>query len=295
MLVILIGRKEGISRAQENAAVGGAEWASSGLCKADASRMRSRLILSSKAEQVEPDSYRHKLTFQSKVFGSTYVLADITPPIAAMPGSQLRILDQASLVVETETSEEQRLVVGKLQFSSSYLDSAANDYVAAGQLVGLYPIEGSSEITQTSEKLVTHDLDAGSYYAIDIHAAKDQDVRAFMSGIVVFQQDAYDDELSCGPEHAERYSNRLYVKQDDGFEALYGHLAQGTILVTEGQRIEMGQIIAKVGCFDTCFNTHLHFQIGGIDDEGYRSVPVKFFDQVGAAPWEPKAGMKRNL
>jgi len=66
--------------------------------------------------------------------------------------------------------------------------------------------------------------------------------------------------------------NLVVVEQDDGFFASYGHLAPSSVSVSEGERVETGQVIAAVGgTGEGNMTTHLHIQL----NEG----PMPLFDQ----------------
>lgn len=267
------------------------------LCKDDASIIKGRIRISNQTEQIDVGMFRHKLHLESLLPVRAYALVRSTPSMDAEFGSMVQVLDKDPLIVETTPSSIEKLVLNEIEISSSYLDSYKSDDAGSQHVVGLFPVKGHSEITQTPERLLTHSSEQGDYYAIDIKAKRGVDVVTFVSGTVIFQYDEYNDQLSCGDEHATRYTNKIHVKQDDGLEARYVHLAEGSVRVSEGQRIEAGQIIADVGCFNGCEvdRAHLHLEVGGMTDEGWRSLPLKFFDEIGGVPREPKLGDIRNL
>lgn len=67
------------------------------------------------------------------------------------------------------------------------------------------------------------------------------------------------------------YGYCVFIKHGYGFETRYGHCSQ--VLVTEGQEIKRGQIIAVVGATGWATGPHLHYEVlvGGthVDPEQY--------------------------
>ena len=55
------------------------------------------------------------------------------------------------------------------------------------------------------------------------------------------------------------YGNCVIVRHDDEFSTLYGHCSQ--LLVTVGQHVNAGQVIAKVGSTGRSTGPHLHFEV----------------------------------
>ena len=67
------------------------------------------------------------------------------------------------------------------------------------------------------------------------------------------------------------YGEYIIINHHDGTMTLYGHLKPGSRLVSEGQTVQQGQVIATVGNTGNCqprpsssnpYNgTHLHFEV----------------------------------
>jgi murein DD-endopeptidase MepM/ murein hydrolase activator NlpD len=55
------------------------------------------------------------------------------------------------------------------------------------------------------------------------------------------------------------FGNCIMLKHANGFETLYGHLSQ--ILVRVGQKVNIGQLIGKVGSTGRSTGPHLHYEI----------------------------------
>lgn len=55
------------------------------------------------------------------------------------------------------------------------------------------------------------------------------------------------------------FGNCIVIKHGNGFETLYGHLSK--ILVSEGQSIEIGENIGKIGSTGRSTGPHLHYEV----------------------------------
>ncbi|MCI8497587.1 MAG: peptidoglycan DD-metalloendopeptidase family protein [Clostridiales bacterium] len=55
------------------------------------------------------------------------------------------------------------------------------------------------------------------------------------------------------------YGNRVMITHDDGQQTLYAHCS--SLLVSNGQRVEQGQVIARVGSTGNSTGPHLHFEV----------------------------------
>ena len=83
---------------------------------------------------------------------------------------------------------------------------------------------------------------------IDLGVAKGTAIRAAMSGTVLFVR-----YKSTG------YGYHLAINHGDGVVTLYAHCSR--ILVTEGQTVSQGDIIAEVGSTGRSTGNHLHFEV----------------------------------
>lgn len=83
---------------------------------------------------------------------------------------------------------------------------------------------------------------------VNIAAPVGTPVRAAAAGEVVYRGSELDG-----------YGNLLLIKHDDGFVTAYAH--NDVMLVKKGQRVDQGQVIAKVGQTGAASEPQLHFEI----------------------------------
>lgn len=57
------------------------------------------------------------------------------------------------------------------------------------------------------------------------------------------------------------YGNYVVIQHSDGNFTLYAHLDANSILVSAGESVEQGQVIAKMGSSGNSTGTHLHFEV----------------------------------
>lgn len=86
-----------------------------------------------------------------------------------------------------------------------------------------------------------------THKGIDIRAAWGSPVKAMAKGEVEFAG------LRGG------FGNCIMIKHGNGFETLYGHLSK--ILVSVGEKIDIGQQIGNVGSTGRSTGPHLHYEI----------------------------------
>ena len=107
-----------------------------------------------------------------------------------------------------------------------------------------------------------------SYYGYRYHPL-DGDWR-YHSGIDVSMSGAYGKNIvatragtvilsSLESESGTGYGNYIIIDHGDGYTSLYGHCS--ALLVSQGQRVSRGQIIARVGSTGWSTGPHLHFEV----------------------------------
>ena len=135
-------------------------------------------------------------------------------------------------------------------------------------------------------------------FAFDFGLPLGTDVTAMRDGVVRFVVDGYENancplnNLNCPDKNCiddeckncANYVNRVVIKHEDGTKALYLHLNKGSIVVSEGDRIIQGQVIAKSGNSGCSTNPHLHVMLMDAASSDYsnawycKSIPLSFCD-----------------
>lgn len=216
-------------------------------------------------------------------FDSYWYMDFSDPPLRDFAEQRVFRVTPQTMAMETVESDKPGLRTGKRFRSYAYLTPAALQAIdSILPITGQYPLAKASLVTQTNSDAIpggTHKSAEGTGQAVDLLTKPGTEVLAFGSGTVVFVEDGYDDRLQCGDVHARTYSNQVVVLQDDGYEAIYGHLKMASSLVAEGMRVEAGMPLARLGYYNgSSADAHLHFQLGALTDEGLMSVPVAFVD-----------------
>jgi murein DD-endopeptidase MepM/ murein hydrolase activator NlpD len=85
--------------------------------------------------------------------------------------------------------------------------------------------------------------------------------------------------LKAGP--ASGFGLAVYIQHANGDVTVYGHMDQ--ILVTEGQVVKAGDVIALLGNRGQATGPHLHFEVhvGGI--QGEKIDPIPWLRERGVA------------
>lgn len=120
-------------------------------------------------------------------------------------------------------------------------------------------------------------------YAYDFSMPLGTEVAAIRSGVVTFVRE---DQPNFGTE-----ANLFVVRHEDGTQAVYGHLSPDGVIVSAGERVEQGQIIALsggAGIFPEGYQ-HLHIQVDMCEAASQcSSVPISFRNALPAdVPLKP--------
>ena len=105
-------------------------------------------------------------------------------------------------------------------------------FIASGFGPRIHPVTG---------KLTLHE-------GLDYVPSFDQYAKSVLSGVVEIVKN-----------DPEGYGNMVVVAHSDGVKTLYGHLAY--VSVTQGQKVEKGVVLGKIGNTGLSTGTHLHFEI----------------------------------
>lgn len=141
--------------------------------------------------------------------------------------------------------------------------------------------------------LLTHDLrveqgfggayshnDEQNHYAVDFAAPIGTDVVAARDGVVMQVENDFGSAGLNREKYGER-ANFVRILHDDDTMALYAHLAEGGVLVRQGQRVRSGQLIGRSGNTGFTSGPHLHFAVQANQGMRLVSVPFRMFSPHG--------------
>lgn len=117
-------------------------------------------------------------------------------------------------------------------------------------------------------------------YSLDFFMEEGTPIHAARAGMVVDIESKY---KKGGTDDSFRTrANHVTVLHDDGTLADYSHLKFDGVVVEDGQRVRVGQLLGYSGATGFVTGPHLHFTVkkakrGG----GFISIPVKFTTQQG--------------
>jgi len=125
-------------------------------------------------------------------------------------------------------------------------------------------------------------------YAVDIVMDVGTYLTAVRAGTVIWVKDDY--HMSGTTRYFLDKANGIQVLHDDGTFSSYAHILMDTALVKEGDKIEIGDRLARSGSSGFSTGPHLHFSI--LKNSGLKNVaiPFKFIDSNGKV-FTPKRAM----
>jgi murein DD-endopeptidase MepM/ murein hydrolase activator NlpD len=119
-----------------------------------------------------------------------------------------------------------------------------------------------------------------NHEGLDIAAPSGTPIRAAECGIVSF----------AGVQSG--YGNMVCVKHSSRFETCYAHMTN--YAVSQGQRVDQGEVIGYVGCTGNCTGPHLHFETR-VDGAARDPRPYLGGGSVPGAPTVEAAAAKAKL
>ena len=87
-----------------------------------------------------------------------------------------------------------------------------------------------------------------THTGLDIAAPKGTPIKAASSGTVTYSGNANDG-----------YGNYVVISHGNGVQTVYAHCSR--LLVSKGQHVSQGEVIAKVGSTGNSTGNHLHLEI----------------------------------
>jgi len=116
-----------------------------------------------------------------------------------------------------------------------------------------YPVNYIS-ITQYFKAGVHGGMDLGWASA---YGGPEQPVYAAGDGIVIGARNDYNTTDAGGAS----YGNYVEIKHDDNTVTLVAHLKYGSVTVTPGQRVKMGDMVGRMGNTGRADGNHVHYEI----------------------------------
>ncbi len=129
-------------------------------------------------------------------------------------------------------------------------------------------------LTQGNFGSVSHT--GSQVYAFDFTAPAGTQIRAARGGIVEAVQESlsantYDPNLM---QCTNMSANKVAIRHQDGSLGNYGHILHNGVLVSVGQKVRRGDVIALVGETGCASGPHVHFWAGNVT--GQDSIPARF-------------------
>ena len=153
---------------------------------------------------------------------------------------------------------------------------------------GITYAKGTPSFTNISSNFGYRDLGSGQHDGIDIAIDGEvgkYNVIAVKDGTVYYTNDGCDSWGSFGNNCGGGFGNYVILDHGNNVYTIYGHMASGSITVTEGDTVKQGQVIGKVGSSGSSTGPHLHFQveIGG-RGASYVVDPLLYVDASNPRP-----------
>lgn len=153
-----------------------------------------------------------------------------------------------------------------------------------------FPVQSQlcAHISQSFNGRFSHNKDH-SRYAVDIAMDVGTPLVAARAGVVVGVKDDY--HMGGVNEYFLDKANYVSVIHDDGTFAGYFHILLGTAVVKPGDKVSVGQLLARSGSSGFSSGPHLHFVI--YQNKGFKqlSIPFQFVTKNGNVI-EPAEGLK---
>ncbi len=140
-------------------------------------------------------------------------------------------------------------------------------------------------ISQGFHGLASHQ-DPLNEYAVDFDIPFGTPVVAARSGVVMEVIDEFPDSGKKS-QSALDHANVIRILHEDGSMAVYAHLLQNSALVTPGQQLMAGTVIAQSGNSGYTNGSHLHFAVQINTGLHVTSIPFQMKSMNGVMLLEP--------
>lgn len=125
-------------------------------------------------------------------------------------------------------------------------------------------------------------------YAVDIAANVGTNILAARDGVIVVAKDDY--ALGGVDEFFMDKANYIQVYHEDGTWALYAHILLGSAVVKPGDKVRVGDVLAKSGSSGYSSGPHLHFVIQ--KNIGMKVESLAFTFKTAKGNITPQVGQK---
>ncbi|MCL2049986.1 MAG: M23 family metallopeptidase [Defluviitaleaceae bacterium] len=211
-------------------------------------------FLSNRVEQIPPieSTVLQLVESQENLLAATSAAPASAPSVAypQLPIMQLMSTVAAQSSADTLVSriatasqelEMQRLLFDDIETHKSQINSYLQNYPT------LMPIDGGVITSYFGSRIDPITGATAFHYAVDIPAPSGTPIRATGGGVVSFVG------------WRTGYGNVIYLDHGNGMETRYAHNSEN--LVTEGQVVARGEIIAKVGITGRAISNHVHYEV----------------------------------
>lgn len=120
-----------------------------------------------------------------------------------------------------------------------------------------FPPSVNVQVCQSADGPITTHQDRPN--ALDFCAKERTPITAAQSGTVIEAIDTYT-EGGKNPSLKNK-DNKIVVMHDDGLQTYYGHIFTNSAQVKIGDKVEKGQVLARVGNVGYSDGPHLHFEV----------------------------------
>ena len=161
--------------------------------------------------------------------------ADVVAKVTCVNGVETeRNIIQSTTLVEPISQKE---IVGTATISKT-----SNTQYASSNSKLMWPLRAS-----TKYRITSYMGDGRGHKGLDIACNKGTEILAAMGGTVAYAH------------YRSDYGNFVVIDHGNGYRTVYAHASK--LLVTKGQVVEKGQVIALVGSTGQSTGNHLHFEV----------------------------------
>lgn len=165
------------------------------------------------------------------------------------------------------TSGDSSLTYSSIEGNTSYwwpIGSEETDTIDGKTFATGTPVATSITSTYDENRVINGQQDVHTGMDIAVYADYGVvNVIAAQSGKVILAKDSPDcpSNTEVVPCNGSGYGNYVKIEDASGVVIIYAHMHQGTITVKEGDYVEQGQVIGKVGSSGKSTGAHLHFEV----------------------------------